>query len=237
VACGPAQQDPRRLTVAAAASLREVLESTKPSFVAEHPGAEVTFSFGASSRLARQIEAGAAFDVFLSADAESVDRAGGRVVAVSRAPFLGNRLVMVARPGLAQAPAAPAELVGTTLRIALAGPAVPAGRYARELLAGLGLLASVEPRVANATDARATLALVESGAADVAFVYLTDARDSRAVLLWTAPAGHGPAIAYVAAALTATGATATAPLAGQYLLWLRGPRFLAEARRLGFLPP
>jgi molybdate transport system substrate-binding protein len=188
--------------------------------------------------------------VFLSADAFNLDRLGPLVDSSTRRVFLGNTLVLVGRAGLEPPPADPAALAGRPLSVALAGPAVPAGRYARAWLEQAGLLAALESRLVVADSVRATLALVESGAADCGFVYLTDARAARhAQLLWSAPPGagaragtsagtsagqgSGAEIAYVAAALGAS----TSPWADAFLDWLGGETCLAAALEAGFLPP
>ncbi|TAH35109.1 MAG: molybdate ABC transporter substrate-binding protein [Planctomycetota bacterium] len=222
------------LTVAAASSLRELLEQTAAAYQAAHPGTTLGFSFDASSALARQIESGAAFDAFLSADAENVERVRGSLQAGSIQPFLSNTLVMVARSGLADAVTSPGQLKGVKGKIALAAPAVPAGRYARAYLTKAQLLAELEPRFVNADNVRAALALVESGAADYAFVYATDARVARdARQVWQAPPEDDPGIVYVAAAVRGRHAEA----AGKYVAWLNSPAFQQAAAALGFLPP
>ncbi|HLA73089.1 MAG TPA: molybdate ABC transporter substrate-binding protein, partial [Steroidobacteraceae bacterium] len=60
------------LLVFAAASLTNVLGELSPAFEKE-AGVTVKLSFAASSALARQIESGAAADVFVSADQEWMD--------------------------------------------------------------------------------------------------------------------------------------------------------------------
>jgi molybdate transport system substrate-binding protein len=228
-----AASERRALFVAAAASLRELCEESAPLFEDAHPGARLVFSFSGSPTLARQIAAGADCDAFLSADPETLARAGERVDPATRTPFLANRLALVARETLAEPPAHPRRLAEFDGRIALAAPAVPAGRYARELLVELGA-AEVAERAVSAEHVRATLALVEAGAADLALVYATDARlAERARTVWVQPAGEGPRIEYVAAALR----PARSPLAADYVRWLRGPAFQERARGLGFSPP
>lgn len=226
---------PAKLTVAAAASLRELLEGTQAAFSQAHGGAKLQISFDASSALSRQIEQGAPFDVFLSADADSVDRLAASVKADTRRVFMSNRLAMVGRSDLpAPIPAQPSDLAGNRLTIAMAGPAVPAGRYTRAYLTQHALLAELEPRVVTADSVKAALALVEAGTADCGFVYLTDARAAKnAKLLWTAPAEDDPGIAYVAVQVEAS----KAPLAPEFLDWLLGPEFQKAAQALGFLPP
>ena len=232
----PAASDgPTGLTIAAAASLRELLEGTQAAFAAAHGGAKLQISFDASSTLSRQIEQGAPFDVFLSADADSVDRLAASVKADTRRVFLSNRLALVGRSDLPPpAPSGPAELVGTKLTIAMAGPAVPAGKYTRAYLTQHALLAELEPRVVTADTVKAALALVEAGTADCGFVYVTDAHAAKnAQLLWTAPPEDDPGIAYVAVQVAAS----QAPLAPELLDWLLGAEFQKAAQELGFLPP
>jgi molybdate transport system substrate-binding protein len=226
---------PTELTIAAAASLRELLEGTQAAFAAAHGGAKLQISFDASSTLSRQIEQGAPFDVLLSADADSVDRLAASVKADTRRVFMSNRLALVGRSDLpAPAPGSPADLVGTRLTIAMAGPAVPAGKYTRAYLTQHALLAELEPRVVTADTVKAALALVEAGTADCGFVYVTDAHAAKnAQLLWTAPPEDDPGIAYVAVQVAAS----QAPLAPEFLDWLLGAEFQKAAQELGFLPP
>lgn len=225
---------PDVLTVAAAASLRDLLQETADSYRPGGHEVELRFVFGASSRLSRQAGEGADFDLLLSADESGVDRLGDRIDASTRRSFLSNRLALVGRAGLEDAPTSPTELVGRGLRLALAGPAVPAGRYAREYLARVGALDALQPSIVSADHVRAALALVESGAADCAMVYLSDARAApTAQLLWTATAANNPDIVYVAGVLTRS----TAPWADSYLDWLGSEEFLAAAELRGFSRP
>jgi len=233
-ACRREEPHAAPLSVATAASLRELVERAAPLFERAHPGTRVQPSFEASSTLARQIAAGAAFDAFLSADAENVERVRDRLDAATVAPFLSNRLALVGRPNLPAPPADPAALRALPGKIAVAGPAVPAGKYARAWMRARGLLSDLEPRLVNTDHVRAALALVESDTVDFAFVYATDARVAkRARLLWTAPPGEDPSIVYVAGAVRG----ARHPQAAAFVRWLTGPEFQAEARALGFSPP
>ncbi|MGQ0554164.1 MAG: molybdate ABC transporter substrate-binding protein [Planctomycetota bacterium] len=238
----------RRVTVAAAASLRELLERTAPLFQPPGEPVRLSFSFEASSTLARQILEGAPYDVLLSADEASVYRLGENAPAATRRVVLGNHLVMVGCSDLKNPPTTPQQLAerltgakaanvdGRPLRVVLAGPEVPAGKYARAMLERAGLLESVAAGAAVADNVRAALALVASGAADVGFVYATDAAIAPGVQrLWTAPEDALPPIRYVAAVL----ATAGSPWAEAYLDFLGSEAFLREAEALGFLraPP
>src|SRR5689334_15180030 len=63
-----ADGEPRTVTVAAAANLRPALTELGAAFQAERPSARVRATYGASGTLFAQIQNGAPFDVFLSAD-------------------------------------------------------------------------------------------------------------------------------------------------------------------------
>jgi molybdate transport system substrate-binding protein len=235
-ACGrgggtPAAQ-PDEILVAAAASLRELLVSTAAAFEAEHPGIRVRFSFEASSTLARQIEEGAPFEAFLSADALTMERARKQIDPATLVPFLGNRLALVVRDGLSDPATSPAALAERSGPVAVAGPEVPAGRLAREQLQRAGLLSRLEPRLASAANVRAALALVDAGAANYAFVYATDAKVARnARAVWLAEDAESRTT-YVAAALARA-----KPAGRDYVRFLASPAFLSAAESLGFERP
>lgn len=200
----PPRQGP---TILAAASLREAMTAAADRWArAGHPRPVV--SFAASSALARQAMAGAPADLFVSADAAWMDtlQARGLVRRGTRADFLGNRLVLVARAPVPVRLGRGGNLAAVLGRgrLAMADPAsVPAGRYGRAALERLGDWPAVRGRVARAENVRAALALVERGAAPLGVVYATDARASRAVrVVATFPAASHPPIRYPLAVLT-----------------------------------
>ncbi len=230
---------PDEVAVWAAASLREVAREIARAFEAAHAGARVALSFGASNVLARQIEAGAPADVFLSADEASVDAlAAARLVRPrTRVVFASNQLVVIEADGLAPPLRSPDDLARPGLRrIALAAPQVPAGKYAREWLARRGLLDAVAGRVIDQEDVRATLAAVDSGSADAGIVYATDARVAkRAQIAFTVPDGEQPRIVYVAVGVAGRPGSHTT-LADAFLGHLHGPEAQRTLRAAGFSP-
>lgn len=222
---------PAPLTIGAASSLKELCESTAAKFEATHSGTRLRFSFDASSTLSRQIEAGGAFECLLSADAADVDRLAANVDAASRVKFLSNRLVVVARPDLPTEITSAESLKELPGRLALGGEAVPVGKYARAWLTKKGLLDALQPKIVNADNVRAALALVEAGAADAAIVYATDAKvATKAKLAFEVPPADDPVPEYVAAAV----AGASAP-ARDYVKWLLSAEFQEAAAKLGFV--
>lgn len=203
-------QPPQGPLVLAAASLQEAMTAAGQAWAARGHAAPV-LSFAASSALARQIAAGAPADLFVSADQAWMDDIAARrlIVPGTRAPFLGNRLVIVTAAGnRVRVPLAPvplARLLGAG-PLAMADPeSVPAGRYGKTALTTLGVWAQVRPRVVAAENVRAALALVERGAAPFGIVYATDARAAPGVrIAGFFPARTHPPIVYPLARLTAS---------------------------------
>jgi len=228
----------RELLVAAAVSLREPLETIARRFESEHPGTQVQLAFGASSALAAQAKAGAPLDVFVAADEESVDSlaAAGLVREGSRRLLAGNQLVVIAARELRVPLTRAADLERPEVRrIALPERTVPLGHYAREWLAGRGLLDALSPRLVSTEHARATLAAVDAGNADAGIVYATDARAARSArVAFTPSAAEQPRLVYVAALLSRAPAPA---LAEQFLAALTGVDARRDLLAAGFAPP
>lgn len=226
------------LVVSAAASLREPFEAIAKRYQELHPGRTVRLGFGASSVLARQIEAGAPVDVLVSADERVLDglEAQGLLAPGSRLLLAGNRLVVVKAAGLTAPLARAEDLLRPELRrIALPDASVPAGHYAREWLARRGLAQAVEAHSLRSEDVRAALAAVDAGHADAAIVYATDARVARtARVAFEVPAAEQPRIAYAAAVLAAA---RHAVLARDFMLFLAGEEAAGRLRAAGFAPP
>jgi len=225
------------LTVSAAASLTEAVQEIGKAYETK-TGVKTEFNFGGSNQLARQIEEGAPVDLFFSADEASVDRLEkkGLLAAGTRSSILSNALVIVVEKGSTLAVDSPQALASEPVRsIALAEPdSVPAGIYAREYLQGLGLWEKLRGKVIPTENVRAALAAVESGNADAAIVYRTDAGISRKVrVAYEVPPAAGPPISYGAAVVRESRHSSAAR---QFLLYLESPAASAIFRRYGFLP-
>jgi molybdate transport system substrate-binding protein len=239
-ACGqPAQAPVGTVTVFAAASLKNVLDELS-GVCGQTTGAALRMSYAASSTLARQIEAQADADVFVSADEEWMDyvMSRGLMQPATRVSVAGNRLVLIAPRDSTQtltisAGMPIAQALGTG-RLALADPAaVPAGKYARAALSSLGVWNSVADRIAPAENVRAALLLVSRGEAPLGIVYQTDAAaDAGVRVVATFPESLHPPIVYPAA-VTARGGD----LARRVLACLRDLPAQSVFLRHGFLAP
>ncbi len=169
----------RRLAVAAAASLKTAAGALSRAIEAEEPGAEVALTLGASGLLFAQVQSGAPFDVFLSADREYPQKvvAAGLGTAADVRVYAFGRLVAWLPPG------SPLDLERRGLaaladpsvkRIALANPAAaPFGRATEAALRAAGVHDAVKEKLVLGTSASQAAQFATTGAADVAFLPLS----------------------------------------------------------------
>jgi len=181
-ALSPALAQDNRLTVFAAASVKNALDEINAAYTAK-THINVTASYAASSALAKQIEQGAPADIFLSADTDWMNYAVGRklVSEPTRFDLLGNQIVLIAPKDSRIDNVA----IGSGFDLAkFAGDgriatgdvkAVPAGKYAKAALEKLGAWQAAQSKFAMAESVRAALTLVARGEAVLGIVYATDA--------------------------------------------------------------
>lgn len=229
---------PKPPLVLAAASLQESLTAAAAAWAAQGH-AKPVISFGASSALARQVEAGAPADLFVSADEPWMDdvQKHGLVRPGTRVSFLANSLVLIAPAGHAPKVAIGqrfplARLLGDG-RLAMADPAaVPAGRYGKAALQALGVWPQVEGRIASGDNVRTALTFVERGEAPLGIVYATDAYAAKGVrIVGVFPANSHPPITYPVAVLK----DSRNPEAEAFRRFLISPAGKAIFRRYGFI--
>lgn len=233
-----AAQESRPVLFFAAASLQTALNAIAAEWTKE-TGKRVTFSYAASSALARQMEQGAPADLFASADLDWMDWAQQRnlIRTDTRRTLLGNTLVLIEptdRPAttLPIAQGFPLAAAIGDSRLATGNPqSVPVGRYAQAALTSLGVWDAVGPRIAGTDNVRAALALVARGEARFGIVYETDARtEPRVRVVGTFPAASHPPILYPFAVT----ANSTNPDAGAFLAYLRSPAAIRIFEAEGF---
>ena len=177
VACegSASSDDDRELTVAAAASLTEAFTEIGADFQ-EETGVAVAFTFGPSDGLATQIVEGAPVDVFASASPAWMDAISERGPGVRRRTNLARNRLAVIVP--ADNPANIRELDDLAtdgVQLVLAAEGVPAGDYAREILANAGIAdAALANVVSNEEDVAGVVTKVLTGEADAGIAYVTD---------------------------------------------------------------
>jgi molybdate transport system substrate-binding protein len=132
-------------------------------------GTRVTFNFAGSQALATQVQQGAPADVFASADIPNMDKVKDLVDTPRN--FASNQLQIVVEKGNPRNVRGLDDLAGSDLKVVLAAPEVPAGRYAAEVLGRAGV--TVKP-VSEEDNVKAVVTKVSLGEADAGIVYVTD---------------------------------------------------------------
>jgi len=144
----------------------------------KNPGTDFVFNFGSSSTLATQIINLAPADVFASADDVNMQKVvDAKLNDGAPAIFLSNRLQIAVAGGNPKQIGGLSDLARPGLIVVLAGPTVPAGRYALEALQKAGV--TVRP-ASQEVDVRAVLNKVVLGEADAGIVYVTDVKSADA---------------------------------------------------------
>jgi molybdate transport system substrate-binding protein len=198
-------------------------------------GHTVTTSPGATGQLYAQIVNGAPFDVLLAADEERPRRLeeAGMAVAGTRFSYAIGRLVLYG-PGLDSVRAGGQDLLveGAIERIAIANPrTAPYGAAAEDVLARIGGRPAVRKRVVRGESIGQAFQFVQSGAAELGFVALSQVVGRPPTSYWLVPTGlHGPIrqdAVLLARAANNAGARA-------YLAYLRGDEARGVIERFGY---
>lgn len=195
---------------------------------------DVQLNLGGSGRIARQVMEGAPADIVALANTAWMQTLSesGLLSASSPIDVLGNRLVIVVRPGLKVT-----SLSGlhALKRIGLGADGVPVGEYAGQALRQVGLWEDLESRLVFGASARAVLAHAAAGSVDAAIVYQTDAlTEPQLETQFIVDRGLHSPIRYPFA-LTMRGAER--PEAVALFKTLTGPGSTGTYLRYGFEPP
>ncbi|MBO1909487.1 molybdate ABC transporter substrate-binding protein [Microvirga sp. 3-52] len=201
---GSAHAQSKEVVVFAAASLKNAVDAAAAGFAKDTGRPTPKISYAASNTLAKQIEAGASADVFLSADLDWMDYLASKdlIRPDTRVNLLGNRLVLIAPKD-----AMVSLTIGSRFNLAAAlgsgklamanVDAVPAGKYGKAALERFGVWEAVKSQVAQADNVRGALLLVSRGEAPLGIVYQTDATaDPNVKIVGVFPEDSHPPIIY-----------------------------------------
>ena len=166
---GGSSTAPSELKVFAAASLTDAFTELGRQYAAANGDDKVTFNFAGSQALATQIRQGAPADLFASADLANMDKVKDLVATPQN--FASNRLAIVVEQGNPKGVKGLADLADPGLKVVLAAPDVPAGKYAAEALGKAEV--TVKP-VSQEDNVKAVVTKVSLGEADAGIVYVTD---------------------------------------------------------------
>ncbi|WP_460204190.1 molybdate ABC transporter substrate-binding protein [Scytonema sp. NUACC21] len=186
-------QSSNNLVISAAGSLKDALEEIKTLYQQTQPNINITYSFGASGALAKQIEEGKQSDIFISTSKKQVDglEEKGLLVPKTRGILADNRLVLIVPKNNSVGIRSFYTLANSKVKkIAIGDPkSVPAGQYAQDVFKKLGILDKVKSKFVYEKNANQVLASVENGTADAGLGYSTDAKISNKVKVTVATDG------------------------------------------------
>src|SRR5699024_2944213 len=132
-----ATEQPKELTISAAASLTDAMDELKEIYEAEN-NVELTFNFAGSGKLAQQIQQGAPVDVFISANENWLDTLleEGLIDTDSTTEVTGNKLVLIAENDATWKYDSFSDIdINDLSNIAVGKPeSVPAGEYTKKAL-------------------------------------------------------------------------------------------------------
>ena len=224
------------ITVSAAISLKDVLDEIALLYRAENPDTKIHFNLGASGSLQLQIEQGAPVDVFISAAPKQMDalQAENLLVTGTRKTLVENELVLIVPKGKTGITSF-TDLTRPEVKLIAVGEpnAVPAGKYAQEIISHFGIYDQLKSKFVEAQNVRQVLTFVETGDADAGIVYRTDAMTSNKVtVVSTAPEdSHSPVI-YPVAIIKSSKNVA---VASDFVHFLLGPKSRAVFQKYGFI--
>lgn len=223
------------LNVFAAASLTESLTAIGEAFEAANPNIKLSFNFDSSGTLEKQIESGAAADVFLSAAKKQMDALadGGYIMDGTRKDLLTNRVVLIVPDGSALGLKAFEDVAGDQVKlVALGNKDMPVGQYTEEIFTTLGLWDTVFTKASLGVTVKEVLSQVESGAVDCGVVYVTDAMTAKGVtVVAEAPEGSHKPVVYPGAVLKSS---VNADAAKAFLAYLSTPDAASAFTAVGF---
>lgn len=240
VGCGPGRSSSSggAILFNVASSTTEAVERIRDNYE-NKTGHQVELDLGGTARLATQIKNGGDVDLFLSASEKWADEVTinqrGKSRVLRRVDLLSNRLVVVVPKDSTLSVSSMEDLLDPAFEhIALANPdaLVPAGVYAKEALANLGLWETLLPKFVNGNNVRETLTYVEMRSVQAGIVYKTDAVASRdvRVAFEIDPSLHKQ-IRYPLLLLRHS---ARRPGASEFFEYLTGPEAAAVFTELGF---
>ena len=230
------RSDQPELIVAAAANLTNVSGEIGQRF-GQKSGVKVIFTFGATADLAKQIENGAPFDVFVAADTVNVERLQKQGLLTSATPqiYARGRLVVWMPPGSTLRLQDLNDLQKPEFeRIAIAKPDLaPYGAAAVQSLRATGLWDHIAPKVVYGQNVAQVKQFVATGNAEVGFIPMALVKTGEGSILEIEQNMHLP-IAQAAGVIKASSKHSSAQQFVDFLLSTEGQQILEAAGYLGF---
>ena len=232
----------QEITVAAAADLRPAFEEIIASFQQSHPGTAVKVTYGSSGNFFQQIQNGAPFDLFFSANEDYPKRldSAGLIVPGSCHQYARGKIVLLVSSGskLDINQGLKGLLDANVRKIAIADPShAPYGQAAVAALKTEGIYGQVSAKLVTGENISQAASFVLSGGADVgiASLSLALAPATRAqVRYWEIPSTDYPPIQQACVVIKAS---RNQQLAMEFQTYFRSKEVSTVLERYGFEVP
>ena len=168
-----------KLTIAAAADLKFAMDEIVAAFQKAHPGDEVNVIYGSSGKFHAQIQQGAPFDIFFSADKGYAEGLKGEGLAISEPRLYAVGRIVLWSPTRDASKMTLQDLDDPKLgKIAIANPAhAPYGKRAEEALRTAGLWDKLQDKLVFGENIAQTAQYVQSGTVDIGIIALSLAKN------------------------------------------------------------
>ena len=163
------------LTIAAAADLKFAMAEVVENFRVQHPADKIEVIYGSSGKFLTQIENGAPFDLYFSADiAYPRELESKGLVAGTAQPYAVGRIVLWSlKPELAKVTLQKLPQAAIS-KFAIANPLhAPYGKRAQEALQHAGVWEAMQAKLVLGENIAHTAQFVDSGAAEAGIVALS----------------------------------------------------------------
>lgn len=227
------------ISVFAAASLTETLQTIKEAYEKEHPGVTIVYTFDSSGTLKTQIQEGAECDLFLSASPEQIKELGD-LLEGTPTELLENKVALAVPEGNPAGIRSFDDLMqrlreGTVL-LAIGNSDVPVGQYTLKILSHYGIDPQ-DPAIAACltfgSNVKEVTTQVSQTVVDCGIIYATDACSAGLDTVDTATAEMCGQVIYPAALLKNS---QNREAAQAFLEYLTGENAAQVFRSVGFRP-
>ena len=177
---GKGEEAPRPLRVAAAADLKFAFEDMGKAYEAKTQQ-KVSFSFGSTGLLAKQVAEGAPFDVFAAANESFVDEVvkSGQCAADTKIPYAEGRIVVWGKDPSVRPPSITELGEARVVKLGIANPEhAPYGRAAEQAMRKAGVWERSTKKLVYAENVQQALTYTQTGNTEFSVVALFLALDS-----------------------------------------------------------
>ncbi len=171
------------LKIFAASSLTDAFNEIKVKYQSDHPNVSITYDFEGSQALVQKLANGAPADIFASADTANMQKAITADVVSQNKVFAHNKLMVIVPMKNPAKVFTLKDLARSGIKLDIAAPEVPVGKYTLQVLDKMGQSAQYGPdyvknvkanAVSQEDNVKAVVQKVQTGVVDAGIVYLTD---------------------------------------------------------------